>query len=82
MTDLPATDFVPELLYPDAKVVLVTRERNRWWETFGKVLSMLTAPIPGLRWFSGAVVHWRKGGPRLMQEEKGPGTPPGPGESV
>lgn len=71
VTDLPAIDFVPELLelYPDARVVLVTRDRERWWESFGKVLNMaqlrflsvLAAPMPGLRWFPGTVVHWAQG---------------------
>ncbi|KAH8758917.1 hypothetical protein F5883DRAFT_501599 [Diaporthe sp. PMI_573] len=75
VTDLPAIDFVPELLelYPDAKVVLVTRDRTRWWESFGKVLNMaqlrflslLAAPMPGLRWFPGTVVHWHRGAARL-----------------
>lgn len=92
VTDLPAIDFVPELLelYPDARVVLVTRDRERWWESFGKVLNMaqlrflsvLAAPMPGLRWFPGTVVHWHRGATRLMGEKKGPGTPLGPGESV
>lgn len=92
VTDLPAIDFVPELLelYPDAKVVLVTRDRDRWWESFGKVLNMaqlrflsvLAAPMPGLRWFPGTVVHWHRGASRLMGEKRGPGTPLGPGESV
>lgn len=92
VTDLPAIDFVPELLelYPDAKVVLVTRDRDRWWDSFGKVLNMaqlrflsvLAAPMPGLRWFPGTVVHWHRGASRLMGEKKGPGTPLGPGESV
>lgn len=76
--DLPAIDFVPE----DAKVVLVTRERNRWWDTFGKVLSVLAASMPGFRWFPGTVVHRHKGASRLMEEGKCPGTPRGPGESV
>lgn len=42
MTDPPAVDFVPELLelYPDAKAVLVTRDRDRWWESFGKALEL------------------------------------------
>ncbi|KAK7708987.1 hypothetical protein SLS64_006467 [Diaporthe eres] len=88
VTDLPAIDFVPELLelYPDAKVVLVTRDRDRWWDSFGKVLNMaqlrflsvLAAPMPGLRWFPGTVVHWHRGASRLMGEKKGPGTPLGP----
>jgi hypothetical protein len=73
---------VPELLelYPDAKVVLVTRDRDRWWESFGKVLdmaqlrflSLLAAPAPGLRWFPGTVVHWHKGGVEADGGGKGP----------
>ncbi|KAK2600669.1 hypothetical protein N8I77_010188 [Diaporthe amygdali] len=88
ITDLPGIDFVPELLelYPDAKVVLVTRDPARWWESFGKVLNMaqlrflsiLAAPMPGLRWFPGTVMHWHKGASNLMEEKKGRGTPLGP----
>lgn len=92
VTDLPAIDFIPELLEisPGAKVVLVTRDPARWWDSFGKVLKMaqlrllsvLAAPMPGLRWFPGTVVHWHKGASRLMEEKKGRGTPLGPGELI
>jgi hypothetical protein len=35
-TDAPPIHFVPELLeiYPDAKVVLVTRDAEKWWLSF------------------------------------------------
>ncbi|KAK8023658.1 hypothetical protein PG993_011724 [Apiospora rasikravindrae] len=60
ITDLPGINFLPELrqLYPDARVVLVTRDPERWWRSLGAVgkrtspwyLPYLTAPVPGWRW--------------------------------
>jgi hypothetical protein len=64
--DCPMIHFLPELmeLYPDAKVVLVTRNPERWWQSFaafgdetGKspwtllLLRIILFPIPGARWF-------------------------------
>ncbi|UKZ69547.1 uncharacterized protein TrAtP1_010553 [Trichoderma atroviride] len=60
-TDVTAIDFIPELmeLYPDAKVVLVTRPSAAWWKSFkavsensgNKVMGYITMPLPGVRWF-------------------------------
>jgi len=60
VTDIPAILFVAELvqMYPDAKVIVTTREPDRWWESF-KVpfYSMLSLwftvavmPLPRWRW--------------------------------
>lgn len=61
MTDVPAFNFLPELmeLYPDAKVVLVKRDSERWWKSFKPVvdncddpmLNLLVQPLPGKRWY-------------------------------
>ncbi|RYO75788.1 hypothetical protein DL766_005762 [Monosporascus sp. MC13-8B] len=60
-TDLPTIDFIPELveLYPEAKVVLVSRNPERWArsvEGLGKHTTLwwlpyLMWPVPGWRWF-------------------------------
>jgi hypothetical protein len=44
-TDNPVIVVIPELLelYPDAKVVLVTRETERWWQSFKPVLASAQA---------------------------------------
>ncbi|KAI0013033.1 P-loop containing nucleoside triphosphate hydrolase protein [Xylariaceae sp. FL0662B] len=58
--DLPPSDFMPEMmeLYPDAKVVLVRRDPERWWNSIATLtsrttpwwLSAVVAPIPGWRY--------------------------------
>ncbi|KAJ3536361.1 hypothetical protein NM208_g6752 [Fusarium decemcellulare] len=58
--DLPPSDFIPEMmeLYPDAKVILVRRDPQKWWDSIAAVtghttpwwLSVVTAPIPGWRY--------------------------------
>ncbi|KAI1633480.1 hypothetical protein F4809DRAFT_585343 [Biscogniauxia mediterranea] len=57
--DLPPADFMPEMmaLYPDARVVLVRRDPDRWWASIAALiartapwwLAPLMAPIPGWR---------------------------------
>lgn len=57
--DLLPADFMPEMveLYPDARVVLVRRDANRWWDSVAAMTSRMTpswlgavlAPIPGWR---------------------------------
>lgn len=89
VTDLPNTDFVPELLelYPDAKVVLVTRDPLKWWDSFEATLSYcelwflpgLTAPVVGLRWFPKMLKLWRRNLERMLEDEK---IEIGPGESI
>lgn len=61
VTDMPPLDFIPELMeiYPEAKVVLTTRDPYRWLESIKPVaasssqawLPFLMWPIPGWRWF-------------------------------
>ncbi|KAH6611582.1 hypothetical protein Trco_001602 [Trichoderma cornu-damae] len=63
VTDAPATAFLAELveLYPDAKVVLVTRDPDRWFSSMQSLikggigesmllLKVLLWPCPGWRW--------------------------------
>jgi hypothetical protein len=65
-TDVPMVNFLPELmeLYPDAKVVLVTRDPERWWQSFAAfadnkaknswtipIIQLVLLPLPGVRWF-------------------------------
>lgn len=62
VTDAPATMFLPELLelYPDAKVVLVERDPDRWLKSMEPiiknasinpwVLKTLLFPCPTWRW--------------------------------
>ncbi|KAH8668975.1 P-loop containing nucleoside triphosphate hydrolase protein [Xylariales sp. PMI_506] len=55
-TDMPNADFLPELLelYPNIKVVLVTRNRDKWWDSINLnfkyatpwFLPILTYPYP------------------------------------
>lgn len=64
--DCPLLHFLPELLelYPEARVVLVTRDPAGWWRSFGaftrvdayralavRCLEVFLAPLPGARWF-------------------------------
>jgi hypothetical protein len=58
---MPPLDFIPDLmeLYPDAKVVLTTRDPDSWLESIKPVarnsalpwLPYFMWPIPGWRWF-------------------------------
>lgn len=90
VTDAPNFDFVPELLevHPDAKVVLVERDHDRWWESinvnfkfaYNRVLPVLLAPMPGLRWFPSILRCWDRTATDLMVEAYGPGTLLGPGQ--
>ncbi|XDG03561.1 hypothetical protein ABKA04_003176 [Annulohypoxylon sp. FPYF3050] len=60
--DLPPSDFMPEMmeLYPDAKVVLVRRDPEKWWNSIATLTSRTTpwwlgavlAPIPGWRYLA------------------------------
>lgn len=89
VTDAPNFDFIPELveLYPAAKVILVTREPERWWKSIGGnlkyafpwYLPILTAPMPGLRWFPSIAAHWQRIAKKEMDKARGPGTPLSPG---
>lgn len=65
-SDCPAIHFLPELLelHPEARVVLVTRDPARWWDSFSVfgdaevktplyrwLFALFLAPVPGARWF-------------------------------
>lgn len=62
ITDCPGSMFVPELLqlYPNAKVVLVKRDPERWVQSMAPVykhwnpwwFKYLAWPYPGWRWLS------------------------------
>ncbi|CAJ2502250.1 Uu.00g096440.m01.CDS01 [Anthostomella pinea] len=62
--DVPMLHFIPELLelYPDVKVVLVTRDPERWWRSYSlfgdnssdwslRLTQAILLPLPGARWF-------------------------------
>lgn len=61
VTDAPANCFVEELLllYPEAQVVCVTRDVEKWWQSWKAVtqtagqgfLAWFLAPVPGKRWY-------------------------------
>ncbi|PHH74842.1 hypothetical protein CDD82_4745 [Ophiocordyceps australis] len=75
ITDAPGIFFIPELLeiYPDAKVVLVTRDPQRWLQSIEHLISnvnwvrpwwlfsLLLAPLPSWRllptWLAATVAH-------------------------
>lgn len=62
IVDLPGISVLPEMmeLYPDAKVLLVTRDPEKWWPSIRPLIEngtntfhlILTCIYPGLRWFS------------------------------
>ncbi|ETS73814.1 hypothetical protein PFICI_14760 [Pestalotiopsis fici W106-1] len=80
-TDVPIVCVVPELvdLYPDMKVVLVTRDPDTWWRSFGNILDMSTAwyiPVlasisPTLRWWIPFYVEWKRNASDLIREAGG-----------
>jgi hypothetical protein len=86
-TDFPAWMYVPELLevYPDAKVVLVERDPDEWFESLrailqhgtGPIWSLLVLPHPGLRWWPAFVREWLKQIQRVLDARGGTW---GPGE--
>ncbi|KAI1323987.1 hypothetical protein F5Y16DRAFT_327143 [Xylariaceae sp. FL0255] len=63
--DAPMIHFLPELLelYPDVKVVLVTRDAQSWWRSYAlfgensdsgsiKLMDWILCLLPGARWFA------------------------------
>ncbi|KAL7941902.1 hypothetical protein V8C42DRAFT_360590 [Trichoderma barbatum] len=76
-TDVTASDFISELmeLYPDAKLVLVTRPPTAWWKSFknvadnagSRVIGYITMPLPGARWF----VNTARGFVKAAEERTG-----------
>ncbi|KAK8068463.1 NAD dependent epimerase/dehydratase [Apiospora saccharicola] len=92
ITDLPGIDFLAELreLYPDAKVVLVTRDPQRWWrsvEVLNKnanfwYLPYLTAPVPGWRWIPAMIHEYADSGRKLLGLKPGKEDSGGTGDRV
>ncbi|KFH47480.1 hypothetical protein ACRE_015940 [Hapsidospora chrysogenum ATCC 11550] len=80
ITDAPGNLFVAELLelYPDAEVVCVTRDRQRWWKSWESVtqqagagfLNWFLAPVPGKRWYPKLVTQFLE----QQEERHGPMT--------
>ncbi|KAH8653733.1 P-loop containing nucleoside triphosphate hydrolase protein [Xylariales sp. PMI_506] len=80
-TDSPHNLCVPELmeLYPDAKVVLIKRDPQRWWASFQELVSHvlpwyvtpLTYPVPGLRAIPRFLAVWDKQRSEMYQQVTG-----------
>lgn len=68
-SDFPAGHFAPDLLeiYPDAVVVCVTRDREKWWRSCEPVvrnaqswfLDVLLWSMPGWRWWTSLMAGFR-----------------------
>ncbi|KAM0547316.1 hypothetical protein ACHAPJ_010451 [Fusarium lateritium] len=68
ITDAPGNCFVEELLeiYPDAEVVCVNRDREKWWASWEAVtkqagagfLDWFLTPVPGKRWYPKLVAQF------------------------
>jgi hypothetical protein len=68
ITDAPGNCFVAELLelYPEAEVVCVQRNREKWWKSWQSVsnaagagfLSWFLAVVPGKRWYPKLVTQF------------------------
>ncbi|KAI2627123.1 P-loop containing nucleoside triphosphate hydrolase protein [Xylaria nigripes] len=77
--DLPAVDFVPELmeLYPQAKVVLVERDPDSWLQSVmvvDKAVRMKWLPyflwvVPGWRWFPSFVRKFGQSANRITTSD-------------
>lgn len=75
-TDMPTLDFLPELLelYPEARVVLVGRDPERWARSVAVIgrnvtlwwLPYLLWPVPGWRWFPGLIDEIKDSAIRLL----------------
>lgn len=62
ITDVPGNALIRELqeLYPDAKVIVVNRNKERWWTSMRMIVNQVTpwwlryllAPCPGWRWLA------------------------------
>jgi hypothetical protein len=78
---MPFVLIIPELLeiYPDVKVVLVTRDPDKWWISFCGVLKhadawflpYLTSIAPALRWFPSLMGEWKKETDKLANGSNG-----------
>lgn len=70
ITDVPGNSLIEEFqeLYPDARVIVVRRDPERWWKSMkmiaGRVtpwwLRPLLAPCPGWRWLPTLLDHFMK----------------------
>ena len=79
-TDMPTLDFIPEMLelYPDARVVLVGRDPERWAKSVAAVgrnvnlwwLAYVMWPIPGWRWFPGFIDEFKASAHRFTEGHK------------
>ncbi|XXH02667.1 hypothetical protein Hte_009049 [Hypoxylon texense] len=68
--DLPPADFMSEMmeLYPDAKVVLVRRDPQKWWDSIAALsgwtapwwFGVVMAPIPGWRYLPSFVTEYSR----------------------
>ena len=68
ITDAPGNCFIQELLelYPDAEVICVSRERERWWKSWEMVtntagqgfLNWFLMVCPGKRWYPKLVTQF------------------------
>ncbi|KAK3944593.1 P-loop containing nucleoside triphosphate hydrolase protein [Diplogelasinospora grovesii] len=84
-TDMPPLNFLPELMdvYPDARVVLVTRDPERWLDSIRPIarntslwwLPYAMWPVPGWRWFPALTVEFGKSGREIL--DVAPGVKPG-----
>jgi hypothetical protein len=90
VADMPPLHFIPELMeiYPEAKVVLVERDPDRWLQSVKVVsnaasnpwLPYLVWPVPGWRWFPILVRHFGKSSNRIRELEPKEKVTPGTGE--
>ncbi|KAJ7062612.1 hypothetical protein C8F01DRAFT_1023659, partial [Mycena amicta] len=48
IADLPHLTFAAELIsaYPDAKIILTTRETRKWWKSYSTTVELLLSPVP------------------------------------
>ena len=70
ITDVPGNCFIQELeeLYPEAVVIVVNRDKHRWFKSVEMIADVATprwlhyflAPIPGWRWFPHMVDCFKK----------------------
>jgi hypothetical protein len=86
LTDAPNSSFALELaeMYPSAKVIVVERDPDAWWQSLSNVmeheenplLPFLAWPVPGFRWFPAVFREWKKYQQTLCKEagvKMGPG---------
>lgn len=67
VVDMPCCLFIPELveLFPEAKVVLNTRDPEKWYASISNLLGhlpfyfpLLSAVCPGIRWIPKIIDGW------------------------